>query len=148
MTEEEVPKITSVVKIPKQKNPGQVAAGKRLAAISKEAKEKKRLERENVIKESCNNNDNSDTTAILVGGLIVAGVAALYFQKFHNTGNEGTEGTEEREPKVRKVCETPKEPKEPREPRNSSENKYPTDFKIYKVYPPKNKSLHMYSMDD
>ena len=70
-------KITSVVKT--EKNPGRVAAGKRLAAISKEAKERKKLERENAVKESLNNNDNYSN--ILVGGLVVAiaGAAAYFF---------------------------------------------------------------------
>ena len=36
--ETEAPKITSAIKTPRGKNPGRVAAGKRLAAISKEAK--------------------------------------------------------------------------------------------------------------
>ena len=82
---EESPKITSAIKAPREKNPGRVAAGKRLAAISKEAKEQKRHKRENAIKDPCN---NSKTSAILVGGLVVT-VAALYFLKFHNTGTEG-----------------------------------------------------------
>ena len=76
---EEASKITSVVKT--EKNPGRVAAGKRLAAISKEAKERKNLERENAIKESLDNNDNNN---VLVGGLVVATVlvgAAVYFLK-------------------------------------------------------------------
>ena len=81
---EEAPKITSAIKTPREKNPGRVAAGKRLDAISKEAKEKKRLERENAIKQPRDNNENSETTIILVGGLVVAGVV-LYFLKFHNT---------------------------------------------------------------
>ena len=80
---EEAPKITSAIKTPREKNPGRVTAGKRLAAISKEAKERKKLEREN----SCDN-DNSETqkTTILVGGLVAA-VVALYYLKFHNTDN-------------------------------------------------------------
>ena len=75
---EEAPKITSVVKT--EKNPGRVAAGKRLAAISKEAKERKKLERENAVKESLNDNDNN----MIVGGLVVATVlvgAVVYFLK-------------------------------------------------------------------
>ena len=68
-------KITSVVKT--EKNPGRVSAGKRLAAISKEAKERKKLERENAVKESLNNDNYNN---ILVGGLVVAiAGAAAYF---------------------------------------------------------------------
>ena len=108
MTEEAL-KITSAIKTPREKNPGRVAAGKRLAAISKEAKERKKLERE-----SCERSDTRcDNTSVVlaVGGLVVIGAAALYFLKshcvFHNTEGaeeteksketEGTEGTEGRE---------------------------------------------------
>ena len=84
---EEENKITSVVKT--EKNPGRVAAGKRLAAISKEAKERKKLERENAIKESLDNNDNCNN--ILVGELAVATVlvgAAVYFLKGQSEKSE------------------------------------------------------------
>ena len=90
---EESPKITSAIKTPREKNPGRVAAGKRLAAISKE---QKRHKRENAIKEPCDK-----TSVILVGGLVVA-VAALYFLKFHNTGTEG-ERSEKRHQRTFKV---------------------------------------------
>ena len=73
MSEEE-PKITSVVK--KEKHPGRVAAGKRLAAISKEAKERKKLEREEAMKKS---EDNDSNNALIVGGLIVAVAGAVAY---------------------------------------------------------------------
>ena len=93
MTEEEAPKITSAIKTPREKNPGRVAAGKRLGAISKEAKERKKLERENAITEPYETT-TTQNTAILVGGLVVIG-GALYYLKYHNTeGTEGTAGTE------------------------------------------------------
>lgn len=43
---EEQPKITTTTSVEKVKDPRRVAAGKRLAAISKQAKERKRKERE------------------------------------------------------------------------------------------------------
>ena len=46
---EEEPKITTVEKV---KNPGRVASGKRLAAISKEAKARKAEERRRVLKKN------------------------------------------------------------------------------------------------
>ena len=76
MTEEE-PKITSIVKTPIVKDPGRVAAGKRLAAISKEAKERKKLERENAIRNMQNPSDR-ENALLLVGIGLIAG-AALYF---------------------------------------------------------------------
>ena len=123
MTEEEAPKITSVVKTPREKNPGRVAARKRLAAISKEAKERKRLERENVIKKSCERSDNT-SVVLAVGGLVVKGAAALYFLKFHNTEGERTEGTES--PKEPSVARNSKEPKELSVARSSKEPKEPS----------------------
>ena len=59
----------------KVKDPRRVAAGKRLGAISKQAKEAKRLEREtqqNVEMEETDNNK----TLYLVGGLLVVGAAS------------------------------------------------------------------------
>ena len=94
----EEPKITSIVKT--EKNPGRVAAGKRLAAISKEAKERKKLERENAVKESLNN-DNND---MIVGGLVVATVlvgAVVYFFKGGKSEPEQVKVTIEEEPKPR-----------------------------------------------
>ena len=84
---EEATEITSVLKT--EKNPGRVAAGKRLAAISKDAKERKKLERENAIKESLDNNDNYNN--MIVGGLVVATVlvgAAVYFLKGQSVKSE------------------------------------------------------------
>ena len=95
---EEDNKITSVVK--KEKNPKRVEQGKRLAAISKEAKERKKLERENAIKESLDNNDNN----MIVGGLVVATVlvgAAVYFLKGGKSEPELVKVTIEEEPKPR-----------------------------------------------
>ena len=135
---EEAPKITSAIKTPREKNPGRVAAGKRLAAISKEAKERKKLEREkatggSAVKES------SETNFLVVGVVVavVAGAAVYFLTKVKS---------EPKEPKAREVvrrvreilgseepCEAcePKEPKEPSVARNS--NDAPLGFKIYSM---------------
>ena len=92
----ESPKITSVVKT--EKNPGRVAAGKRLAAISKEAKKRKKLERENAVKESLNNDNYNN---MIVGGLVVATVLVVYFLKGGKEKPEQVKVTIEEEPKPR-----------------------------------------------
>ena len=81
MSEKET-KITSAVK--KEKNPGRVAAGKRLAAISKEAKERKKLERENAIRESVDNDNRNNT--VVVGMLIVAVSGAVAYFLWNKQG--------------------------------------------------------------
>ena len=83
MSEEASSKITSVVKT--EKNPGRVAAGKRLAAISKEAKERKKLERENVIREE--SRDTEDSNMLVVIGLIatvLVGTVAYFLKRESN----------------------------------------------------------------
>ena len=105
---EEAPKITSVVKT--EKNPGRVAAGKRLAAISKEAKERKKLERENAVKES---RDNDNCNNIIVGGLVVATVlvgAAVYFLK-GGKSDQHEKVTIEEEPKPKQSLNEVRRPK-------------------------------------
>ena len=75
------PSITSGVK---EKNPKRVAAGKRLGAISKQAKEAKRLERQaqqSASMESENDTDNK-YTSYFIGGLVMVGtVSYLYLNK-------------------------------------------------------------------
>ena len=100
---EEAPKITSAIKTPRKKNPGRVAAGKRLAAISKEAKERKKLERAagTVGTEGPERSEAAggvNSSVILVGGLVATGVA-LYFLKFHNTDalRDNTDAQRDRE---------------------------------------------------
>ena len=61
---------------PKVKDPRRVAAGKRLAAISKQAKETKRLERES--QQISETKTDNNKTLYLVGGLVVVG-AVSYF---------------------------------------------------------------------
>ncbi len=59
---------------PKAKDPRRVAAGKRLAAISRKAKEEKALR---LSQQSDNHNSKSnDKTLYLVGGLVVVGAAS------------------------------------------------------------------------
>ena len=64
----EEPKITTVEKV---KNPGRVAQGKRLAAISKEAKARKAAERKK-LEEECTGNAN--LLYVFVGVLGVVGL--------------------------------------------------------------------------
>ena len=64
----EEPKITTVEKV---KNPGRVAAGKRLAAISKEAKARKAEERKKAEAECI---ENSNLLYVTVGVLGVTGL--------------------------------------------------------------------------
>ena len=64
----------------KVKDPKRVAAGKRLGAISKQRKEKKRLERET--QAQAQQVANNEYTLYLVGGLVVVGAAScLYLNK-------------------------------------------------------------------
>ena len=103
MTEEtEVPKITSTIKTPREKNPGRVAAGKRLAAVSKEAKERKKQQRQ-LKRENAIIDQYVPSESILVGGLVVVAGVALYFLSSERSerseataGSERSERTEQR----------------------------------------------------
>ncbi len=64
---------------PKVKDPRRVAAGKRLAAISKQAKETKRLERES---QQISEMKTDNKTLYIVGGVVV--VAAVSYLLFRN----------------------------------------------------------------
>ncbi len=71
------PSITSVAK---EKDPRRVAAGKRLGAISRQAKEAKRLERQ--AQQSEETEVDNKYTSYFVGGLVVVGtVSYLYLNK-------------------------------------------------------------------
>ena len=74
------PSITSVVK---EKDPRRVVARKRLGAISKQAKEAKRLEREvQALEQQTNQSENNNYTLCFVGGLVAVGAASyLYLNK-------------------------------------------------------------------
>ena len=78
----EEPKIATVekVEIPEQKvkNPGRVAAGKRLAAISKEAKARKAEERKKA-EEECIENSNLLYVTVGVLGVIGLGYGVYHF---------------------------------------------------------------------
>ena len=73
----EEPKITTVEKV---KNPGRVAQGKRLAAISKEAKARKAEERRRAEKEEeCTGNANLLYVSVGVLGVIGLGYGTYSF---------------------------------------------------------------------
>ncbi len=63
----------------KEKDPRRVAAGKRLGAMSKKAKEEKRLERERQaqaqVQQIAEMEADNNKTLYFVGGLVVVGVA-------------------------------------------------------------------------
>ncbi len=63
---------TSVASGSKVKDPRRVAAGKRLAAISRKAKEEKALR----LSQQSDNSESNDKTLYLVGGLLVVGAAS------------------------------------------------------------------------
>ena len=73
----EEPKITTVEQ--KTKNPGRVASGKRLAAISREAKARKAEERKK-LEEECI--ENSNILYVSVGTLGVAGLGCGAYRFF------------------------------------------------------------------
>ena len=75
---EEEPKITTVEQ--KTKNPGRVASGKRLAAISKEAQARKAEERRRAEKEEeCTENSNLLYVSVGVLGVIGLGYGTYNF---------------------------------------------------------------------
>ena len=71
----EEPKITTVEKV---KNPGRVAAGRRLAAISKKAKARKAEERKK-LEEECTGNSNLLYVSVGVLGVIGLGYGVYNF---------------------------------------------------------------------
>ena len=90
-------KITSVEKTSRPKNPGRVAAGKRLAAISKEAKARRKQGREQAIRnevreeaqEACEKEQTNTTASILVVcGAILSAVGGYYAYNRYTTGGE------------------------------------------------------------
>ena len=93
------PTITSGVK---GKDPKRAAAGKRLGAISKQAKEAKRLERQAQQTDRREETEvNNKYTSYLVGGLVVVGtVSYLYINKNKLISNKKRLSTipEEEEP--------------------------------------------------
>ena len=76
----EEPKITTVEKV---KNPGRVAAGKRLAAISEEAKARKAAERKKAEEECI---ENSNLLYVTVGVLGVTGLGYGVYNFFCKEG--------------------------------------------------------------
>ncbi len=81
MSEQNTSEPTVIAPGPKVKNPKRVAAGKRLGAISKQAKEAKRLERESqqtaeMDSAYAQEETGNKYTPYLVGGLLVVGAAS------------------------------------------------------------------------
>ena len=74
MSEQNTSEPNVIASGPKVKDPRRVAAGKRLAAISKQAKEAKRLERES--QQTAEMETGNNKTPYLVGGLLVVGAAS------------------------------------------------------------------------
>ena len=72
--------ITTISNAPKQKDPRRVEAGKKLALISKEAKARKKLERENEIKKEASYNSETLQTVVLVGGVLALGGLVYYLK--------------------------------------------------------------------
>ena len=102
MSASNVANITSDVK---EKNPRRVAAGKRLGAISKQAKEAKRLEREKqerAIRDS--EGDNGGYVVYLVGGLVVVGALSYlgYLNKDKLMGSRNQKPTSAQLPPPKK----------------------------------------------
>ncbi len=76
MSEQSTSEPNVIASGPKAKDPRRVAAGKKLAAISKQAKEAKRLERES--QQTAEIKTGNYKTLYLVGGLLMVG-ATSYF---------------------------------------------------------------------
>ena len=76
---EEEPKITTTTQ--KVKNSGRVEAGKRLAAISKEAKARKAAERKKAEEELCAGNSNLLYVTVGVLGVVGYGVYNFFCKK-------------------------------------------------------------------
>ncbi len=81
MSEQSTSETTAIAVGPKVKDPRRVAAGKRLGAISKQAKEAKRLKQETQQNAEMNSayaqeETGNNKTLYLVGGLLVVGVAS------------------------------------------------------------------------
>ena len=72
--------ITTHSKEPKQKDPRRVEAGKKLALISREAKARKKQERENMIKKEAKSYNETLQNILLVGGLVAFGGLIYYFK--------------------------------------------------------------------
>ena len=97
--------ITNPEKTERPKNPKRVELGKRLAAISREAKERKRQEREKFL-ESEDPQESEDQGKIILLGIGVIGAAFLAYKFFSNSKDDNFSA---------KVVEdlSPKEPEEP-----------------------------------
>ena len=93
----EEPKITTT-EVEKVKNPGRVAAGKRLAAISKDAKARKAAERKKA--EECI--ENSNLLYVTVGVLGVAGLGYGVYNFFCKKEEEQPQQQQQEQPQEEK----------------------------------------------
>ena len=98
----EEPKMTTIEK-PEQKikNPGRVAAGRRLAAISKEAKARKAEERKKA-EEECTGNSNLLYVSVGVLGVVGLGYGVY---NFLCKGPKQQEQPQQQQPQQEKVAE-------------------------------------------
>lgn len=90
-SQETVPIITA---LKKEKNPKRVEQGKRLAEISKQAKERKKAERENAekIETGVNNSPSyTYTTWLAISGLTLTAIGTYYGYKTYHKNNNITE---------------------------------------------------------
>ncbi len=107
MSEQSTSEPKTVASGSKVKDPRRVAAGKRLAAISRKAKEEKALR---LSQQSDNHNSESnEKTLYLVGGLVVVGAASylLFLNKKKDGNKEESDPAPKQEP-------TPKQEKSKR----------------------------------
>ena len=83
MSEQSTSEPTVIAPCPKVKNPAKVAAGKRLGAISKQAKADKalRLKQEAEAAEAAENENSGGYPKYIIGGLIVVGAVSYLLFK-------------------------------------------------------------------
>ena len=88
------------------KNPGRVAAGRRLAAISKEAKARKAEERRRAGKEECTGNANLLYVSVGVLGVIGLGYGTYIFLCKKEEPQEKQEQQQEQQPEKKIILMT------------------------------------------
>ena len=103
----EEPKITSVEKV---KDPKRVEAGKRLAAMSKQAKEKKAVERSSQ-RMSIDEFQIPSVNPLAVVGVVGVVGAVVYYKYFSENKSEASKASEIVEPKASEASETVDSPK-------------------------------------
>ena len=96
------PTITRVEKTQKLKDPRRVESGKRLAAISREAKARKAAERQSVSVRTPANQDDSANTLIYVG-VGVATIGGIYYIYNRTKGTDKPNDSEKKNEKPLEV---------------------------------------------